>query len=170
MRVALIYPPTCDPTAPYLSVPTLTAWLRTHDVEVVPIDANVEAWEWLLQRPRLEGVHAAVERRIAELEEQAALSHQDQLAYAQLWSARADAEIAPRGIEDALATLRDREAFWDPKRYDAAVATVDAAQRAISAAYAPLAVDFTSYRTPFSLLSAEEIERDAAPERDPFQA
>ena len=28
MRVALIYPPTCDPTAPYLSVPTLTAWLR----------------------------------------------------------------------------------------------------------------------------------------------
>ena len=23
MRVALIYPPTCDPTAPYLAVPTL---------------------------------------------------------------------------------------------------------------------------------------------------
>ena len=28
MKVALIYPPTCDPTAPYLSVPTLTGFLR----------------------------------------------------------------------------------------------------------------------------------------------
>jgi len=28
MKVALIYPPTCDPTGPYLSVPMLTAYLR----------------------------------------------------------------------------------------------------------------------------------------------
>lgn len=168
MRVVLIYPPTCDPTAPYLSVPTLAAWLRTHGVEVVPIDANVEAWEFLLERERLERTRDAIERRIEALEKKPRLAHEDQLAYAQLWAARADSEVAPRAIDEALRTLRDRAAFYDPERYDAAVATVDAAQRAISAAHAPLAVDFTSYRTPFSLLTAEEIERDAAADRDPF--
>ena len=34
MKIALIYPPTCDPTAPYLSLPTLTGYLRAHGVEV----------------------------------------------------------------------------------------------------------------------------------------
>ena len=33
--VALIYPPTCDPTAPYLAVPMLTGFLREHGVEYV---------------------------------------------------------------------------------------------------------------------------------------
>jgi len=164
VRVVLIYPPTCDPTAPYLSVPTLTAWLRKHGVDVVPVDANVEAWESLLTEERLERTRVAIERRIAALEKKPALAHEDQLVYGQLWAGR---EV-PRGIERALATLRDREAFYDAKRYGAAVATVDAAQRSISAAYAPLAADFVSYRTPFSLLTAEEIERDAAPDRDPF--
>lgn len=50
MKVALIYPPTCDPTNPYLSVPTLTAYLRSHAVEVLPIDADVEAHDRLLRR------------------------------------------------------------------------------------------------------------------------
>ncbi|HEY1960313.1 MAG TPA: radical SAM protein [Polyangiaceae bacterium] len=168
MRVVLIYPPTCDPTAPYLSLPTLTAWLRKHDVEVVPIDANVGAWDFLLSPERLGRMREAIDARIGALENKSALSHEEQLVYAQLWSARADAEIAPSRIADATRAVRDRDAFYDPEKYDAAVATIDAAQRAISAAYAPLAVDFVSYRTPFSLLSAEEIERDAAPERDPF--
>ena len=48
MRVALVYPPTCDPTAPYLAVPTLTAFLRANGVSVLPVDANVEAFDELL--------------------------------------------------------------------------------------------------------------------------
>jgi hypothetical protein len=170
MRVALIYPPTCDPTAPYLSVPTLAAWLRQHDVEVTTIDANLEAWEALLTREALEDIRARIETRIRHLEAKSALAHEDQLVYAELWSARGDADAAPSAIDQAVATLRDREAFYDPDRYDQAVAVVQAAQRAISAAHAPLALDFVAYRTPFSLLSAEEIERDASPDRDPFHA
>ncbi len=50
MKVALIYPPTCDPTAPYIAVPALTGYLRQHGVEVLPIDANLEAWDHLLRR------------------------------------------------------------------------------------------------------------------------
>jgi hypothetical protein len=170
MRVALVYPPSCDPTAPYLSVPTLTAWLRAHGVDVVPVDANVEAWEWLLSRRRLEAIAARVEARIEALESRATLGHDEQLEYAALWAARGDAAAAPRAIEEALAVLRDRSGkrFYDERAYANAVATVEAAQRAISAAYHPLSLDFVAYRTPFSLLDAGEIARDASPERDPF--
>ncbi|MEK7468106.1 MAG: radical SAM protein [Planctomycetota bacterium] len=168
MKVALIYPPTCDPTAPYLSVPTLAAWLRKHGVEVLPVDANLESWEWLLQRGSLTALGERIEGRLSALEEKPALSHVDQLDYAALWAARGDAAAVPRAIDRALATLRDPEAFYDPGAYAGAVAVVEAAQRVVSAAYAPLTLDFVSYRTPFSLLSAEEIARDASAERDPF--
>jgi hypothetical protein len=171
MRVALVYPPSCDPTAPYLSVPTLTAWLRAHGVDVLPIDANVEGWEWLLSRTHLEGLAARIESRLAQLDAKPSLSHEDQLAYAALWSARGDAHAAPRAIDEALAVLRDRTGrrFYDAVAYADAVATVDAAQRVVSAAHHPLSLDFVAYRTPFSLLSAEEIANDSAEGRDPFR-
>ncbi|HEX8790193.1 MAG TPA: radical SAM protein [Polyangiaceae bacterium] len=171
MRVALVYPPSCDPTAPYLSVPTLAAWLRANGVEVVPVDANVEAWESLLTPASLERLGARIEVRLASLDALASLSHEDQLAYAALSAAREDAATTPAAIEDALAVLRDRSGrrFYDPRDYARAVATVDAAQRVVSAAHHPLSLDFVAYRTPFSLLSAEEIARDAGDGRDPFR-
>ena len=44
---------------PLLSLPTLTGWLRTHGVEVLPVDANVEAFDTLLRR---EPLHALAKR------------------------------------------------------------------------------------------------------------
>jgi anaerobic magnesium-protoporphyrin IX monomethyl ester cyclase len=168
MNVALIYPPSCDPTAPYLSLPTLTAWLRTNGVDVMPIDANLEAWESLLARAPLEKLRRRVELRLARLEKQSSLSHDDQLLYATLWRARGEAADVPRAIDAAIATLRDRTRFYDDQAYEAAVATIEAAQRVVSAAFAPTSLDFVAYRTPFSLLTADEIARDACADRDPF--
>jgi hypothetical protein len=170
MKVALIYPPSCDPTAPYLAIPTLTAWLRKHDVEVLPIDANLECWEALLTRAALEGHARAIEARLSALDAKDALTHEEQLDYVTLWRARGDAAAVPEAIDDALATLRDRARFYDEAAYERAVAVIEAAQRVVSAAHAPLSVDFVAYRTPFSLLNAEEIANDAREARNPFHA
>ena len=43
MKIALVYPPTCDPTAPYLAVPALTGFLRANGVEVLPAYGAVTA-------------------------------------------------------------------------------------------------------------------------------
>ena len=170
MKIALIYPPTCDPTAPYLSVPTLTGYLREHGVEVRPIDANVEAYSRLLCRETLTALAGRIEERWAKLKRKSALTHAEQLAGAALWESREDARSAPCAIDDAVAVLRDRsgERFFDPPQYEAAIDTVESALRLVSAAYAPLSLDFTAYRTPFSLLTIREILEDARPERDPF--
>lgn len=170
MRIALIYPPTCDPTAPYLAVPMLTGYLRAHGVEVLPVDANLEAYDELLEPGPLTQVRDRLEDRLMRLDRRASLGHIEQLAYGSLWRARGDAHAAPLGITQAKATLRDPEAFYDPARYGEAVATIEAALRAVSAAHGPLHLDFTAYRTPFSLLSMDEIAADAEPKRDPFDA
>ncbi|MCE5262192.1 MAG: B12-binding domain-containing radical SAM protein, partial [Deltaproteobacteria bacterium] len=170
MKIALIYPPTCDPTAPYLSLPTLTGYLRAHGVEVLPVDANVEAYSRLLCRESLTTLAGRVAERWAKLKRKSAWTHGEQLAAAALWEARADARTAPGAIDDAISVLRDRsgERFFDPAQYEGAVAAVESALRLVSAAHTPLSCDFAAYRTPFSLLTIREIENDARPERDPF--
>ncbi len=76
----------------------------------------------------------------------------------------------PKGIDEAVAILRDPVRFFDGELYARAVDTIDAGLRVISAAYAPLQLDFTGYRTPFAFTTPEEIAHDASPERDPFDA
>jgi anaerobic magnesium-protoporphyrin IX monomethyl ester cyclase len=168
VHVALVYPPATDPTAPYLAVPMLTGFLRAHGVRVTPVDANVEAFDALLSPAGLAAARDRIEAHLTRLEQRPTLDHEGQLAYAALWRARGDAHAAPAGIDEAKATLRDPEAFYEPDAYAAAVATIEAALRSVSASYFPLRVDFTAYRTPFALTTPEEIARDAAPERDPF--
>jgi hypothetical protein len=168
MKIALVYPPTCDPTAPYLAVPMLTGFLRAHGVEVLPVDANLEAFDALLRPRPLAALRDRVERRLRELERRPALDHSAALEYHALWQARGDAHEVPGAIADAVDTLRDPARFYEPDAYARAVDTIDAALRVVSAAHAPLRLDFTAYRTPFALTTPEEIARDAAPERDPF--
>jgi hypothetical protein len=148
----------------------LTGFLRSRGVEVLPIDANVESWDGLLRREALAKVRERGLRRLRRLERRPQLGHVEQRAYAALWAARGDLELAPERIEAAVEVLRDRERLYDPEAYDGAVQTVEAALRALSAAYAPLELSFTAYRTPFALLTPEEIALDARPERDPFYA
>jgi radical SAM superfamily enzyme YgiQ (UPF0313 family) len=168
MSIALVYPPTCDPAAPYLALPSLTGFLRSNGARVVPIDANVEAWDDILSPAGLAAVRDRIEGRLVELEARSSLAHEAQLELAALAFALADAHAAPRGIAEAKAILRDPVAFYDPDRYADAVTTVGASLRAVSAAYHPLTVDFTAYRTPFGLLTLEDAAREAEAERNPF--
>lgn len=166
MKIALIYPPACDPTAPYPSLPALAGFLRPQGIDVTLIDANLEGFLGLLRRDRLTALGERIERRTAALQRRRALDHQAQLELLTLLRVRDEARAVPAGIGPALRSLRTPERFTDPQAYASAVATVDAALRVISAAHAPLHLDFLAYRTPFALTCPDEIARDAA--NDPF--
>src|SRR5438477_4781264 len=120
-KVALVYPPTCDPTAPYLAVPMLTGFLRTHGVDVLPIDANVEAFDGLLACKSMTALAERLEARLAQLDGRRSLPHTEQLEYAALVRARGDARAVPGAIDDAKATLRDEARFFDRGAYASAV-------------------------------------------------
>jgi len=168
VKIALVYPPTCDPTAPYLAVPMLTGFLRAHGVDVLPIDANVEAYDRLLRPQPLAACAERVEARLRKLDRRASLDHVARRAYLQLWRARGDAGAAPAGIAEARAVLKDPERFFVAEDYERAVETMDSALRLVSAAHAPLDLTFSGYRTPFALTTPDEIADDARAERDPF--
>ena len=80
MKIALIYPPTADPTAPYLSLPALAGFLRSRGIEVLVVDANLEAWESLLTTEHLSEIGARIEERLKRLERRPSLNHTEQLA------------------------------------------------------------------------------------------
>jgi hypothetical protein len=148
----------------------LTGFLRRHGVEVLPIDANVEAYDALLAPAPLAALRDRLEARLAKLDRRPSLDHAAQRAYLQLWRARGDAWAAPDGIAEARAVLKDEARFFEVEPYERAVETLDAALRVVSAAYAPLDLSFSGYRTPFALTTPEEIAHDADAERDPFDA
>ncbi len=170
MKVALIYPPTCDPTAPYISVPLLTAVLRREGVETTPIDANIEAYDRLLRGVSLKKAADRAVARLNALERKISLGHEEQLLLGRLRDLDVLVSWAPDNIEDAVGVLRDKtgKLFFDPSEYEKAVFTVEAGLRIVGAAFGRLEMDFTRYRTPFSLLSMERIKEDARPENNPF--
>ena len=170
MKLALIFPPACDPTAPYPSVPALAGFLRPQGVDVLSIDANLEGFSWLLRREPLSRLAGTIERRWANLRRRRSLDHQAQLELLALGRVRGEARAVPGGIDSALSILRRPERFFDPGMYADAVTTVGAALRVISAAHTPLQLDFTAYRSPFALTTPEEMARDAEPDRDPFDS
>ena len=103
MTIALIYPPTCDPTAPYLSLPALTAWLRAHGKKVLPIDANVEAYDKLLQGEILEELIKKIRAALGKLDKKPFLDHRDQLCYARLRETEKNCSWVPGAMDDAVA-------------------------------------------------------------------
>ncbi|MFA5904739.1 MAG: radical SAM protein, partial [Desulfobacula sp.] len=172
MTIALIYPPTCDPTAPYLSLPTLTAWLRAHGETVLPIDANVEAYDGLLRGNVMEATAKKIRTTLEKLDKKSSLNHRDQMHLSRLREAAGDILWVPKAMDNAVAILRDKtgKRFFSSPDYEQAVQTVQAGLNMTGAAYHPLSLDFTGYRTPFSLLTPEQIRVDAAPEKNPFHA
>ena len=146
----------------------LAGFLRAHGVTVTPIDANLEAFDAILDGRAMTALARRLERSIDVLEGRKRLGHSEQLRYLTLLRARGDARLAARDVDDAKAVLRDESRFFDPVAYDAATRVVDAALRVVSAVHFPTHVDFTAYRTPFGMLSHEEIRRASGVEEDPF--
>jgi len=172
MKTVLIFPPTADPTAPYLALPALAGFLRAAGEEVILIDANVEAYHSLLQPAFLTHCQERIDARFSTIKRKAHLRHDEKLAFPTLAAARNLASFRPDKVSEALARLKEPGGidFYEPQLYESAIATISDALQLISATFTPLILDFTQYRTPFSLLSLEEIERDARPERNPFAA
>lgn len=170
MKIALIYPPTADPTAPYLSVPALSGYLKANGVEVLSIDANIEAYDHLFKQETLSSIANRLEHKLKRLNGKTVLSHEEHLSYLDLMHSRWSARAIPEKIEDAVSVMRDKSGarFYDPYQYETATAVIEHALNLVSAAYTPLKIDFSGYRTPFSLLNPKEIRADADPERNPF--
>lgn len=140
MKVALVFPPQGHFTQPYLSLPSLTAYLRQQGLEDVhQLDESIAAYDHFLTRERL----ARSLERVRAGEGLAALDVRDGLDYSAMERYQTLSEIDLIGeavvdsIEEAKRVLRSPRDFYDYERYVWAGRTVEQALRLFSAEFAP---------------------------------
>ena len=160
MRVALIFPPQGHFTQPYLSLPSLKAYLNQQGYDDVhQLDVNIEAYDHFLSKERLT---RALER-IAAAPRLEALDRKDELRFSDMERYRTFSEIALVGeevaesIEEAKRVLRTPAEFYDYERYLWAGRTVEQALRVFSAEYAPTKLSAHGFVMRHRIESSDEI-------------
>ncbi len=168
MNVALIFPPQGHFTQPYLSLPSLAAWLRQNGIErVEQIDANIEAYDWILSKERL-GRSLAKLRESGEferLESSGGLNYSGMERYQQLSEIELIGDEVVAGIEEAKRILRSPEDFYDYEKYLWAGRTLEQGLRLFSAEFAPTRLTAHGFIMRHSIERSAEIV-EAASNRD----
>jgi radical SAM superfamily enzyme YgiQ (UPF0313 family) len=169
MRTLLVYPPQAHPTQPFLCLPSLVAWLRANGFpDTHQRDLNLEAHEWYLRRERLARSRDRVHEAFAALTADRPLPLPEMDRFRVLAEAHASADAVVDGIEDALATLRDPELFYDYDRYLRAVKLLDRAFRLISAEHYPSSLTPHNYTLSYSIEKESEVLAAVGDERANF--
>ena len=159
MKVALVFPPQGHFTQPYLSLPSLAAWLRQHGIEVEMIDANIEAYDHFLSSGRLarslERVRAG--EGLASLDALPSLGFSEMERYQRLSEIDLVGDELVARIDEAKRVMRTPAEFYDYHRYLWAGRTLEQGLRLLSAEYAPTRLTAHGFVTRYSVERSEEI-------------
>ncbi|MFH0946886.1 MAG: radical SAM protein [Planctomycetota bacterium] len=166
-KILFVYPPTADPTGPYLSIPCLKAAVEERGHDATVLDLNLAGYLDLLTGERLREIAGDCRKRLASLPV-TGLAWPQAAEYLALSVAVHDADGVASEIDGAVRGLRDPEQFHDSDRYQRISTLLERALALISARHFPLELSFTRYDAPFSLNTAEEIERASGPDANPF--
>jgi radical SAM superfamily enzyme YgiQ (UPF0313 family) len=143
MKVMLLFPPNWTPTMPHLALPTLTAYLRSHGVDVIQRDLNVELFDTILTRDYLK---ESLERLRTEYGSTAtrrsARLRQPKPERIQ-WALRMGPQLAAQ-VEAAKRVLRSDAFFDGPSGLNAFRTIVDALELA-SLPFFPATLHLQSY-------------------------
>lgn len=142
MNVRLLYPPFADPTQPYVSLPTLKGFLRSHGLDATVIDLNVEAAHALLSPRRVLEQAEALAERFSVLNRRPALDGPQQMEYLALAQARPAVLRGLTARGSAADTLQDKARFYELRHYRAVRDQAEDALSALSAAHFPFAYSF----------------------------
>lgn len=171
MRVCLVFPPPFELTQPYLSVPTLSAFLARHGHDAVQRDLNVEVFDHFVNAATLEGVHASICRQLDELEER-----KEPQELGDAGSASAGRIAALERARDLCPALIPRceeikqgfrgEAFFDPALYSRNFRLLHRVCETVSAAHYPTVLTPISFGMRHWRISVQHIIEALHDERE----
>lgn len=162
MKVLLLFPPSWHPSQPYLSLPSLTAFLRQNGVrDVVQRDVNIELLDILLTKKTCSEFYQRIVDTLRTMDSPGESSRRGASPdYQEKRQALVNAlELIPSVIdkvEPAKNTLRS-EGFYDLERYIASVNTVNETLGILSAAYYPSSMTALNNDMRYSVYSSREI-------------
>ena len=153
MKVMLIFPPDWYPSEPYLSLPTLTAFLRAAVHHVIQKEVYLEMYDWYFSGDFLRRVLKRVPQqldRLRKLSKKRDLEDWEtdlQLALCDLTRDRI-AQLT-KDAEEAKRIVRSEE-FYDADKLEWAIATFRNVTAAISLVYAPARICMPPMETDLS--------------------
>lgn len=166
MKVLLLFPPSWHPSQPYLSLPSLTAFLRQNGVDnVIQRDLNIELLDILLTKKTCAEFYQKITDKLRRRERQSLETprrgvfssdfHEKGRALAE--AAQAIPSIIDK-IEPAKNTLRS-EGFYDLDQYMQAIHTINESLGIMSALYYPSVMNAVSNNMKYSVYSSQDIFR-----------
>lgn len=169
LKIMLIFPSQYIPISPYLSLPSLTAYLQGKGLTVIQRDFNVETYDLMLTKEYLEKIYERVCRSFSKLDSKNELSAAEQKYYDALFATRALAPGLIRVIDEAKRVFRSRRDFYDFGTYCRARKDICHALELISAAYYPTELGFSSFRMGKSRESSRRVMgATLSREKNPF--
>ena len=147
MKILLLFPPHWVPAMPHLALPTLTAYLRAHGVEVIQRDLNVEFFDALLTRGALDDAVVRLRERLPSVSGPAAQIY------------RAALQDGPRlaaQVESAKAIFRSPD-FLDGEASLPAFLTLAQSLDLASLPFAPTELGLTNFRPPIPADSSQAL-------------
>src|SRR3989304_767050 len=157
MFTKLIFPPQWIPTQPYLSIPSLTAFLKANHYDVEQMDINVSFYEDILSKSALRTFHERAYLKFQKLEYKKKLQPAFQKQYATLSSSILFSDYILDEVEDAKKTLRDKNKFYDIEGLFGVFKILELGLKLASAAYYPTNLTFHAYDMRYSCRSSKDV-------------
>lgn len=157
MLTKLIFPPQWIPTQPYLSLPSLTAFLKASGCNVEQIDVNVSFYDDLLSRKGMQECYEKACAGFQKLEASIELASGDKEKYALLGGSILAGKYAIDRIDDAKSVLRDKDRFYDYSELNDAFRTLELGLKLASSAYYPTNLTFHAYDMRYSCRKSPDV-------------
>lgn len=157
MRTILLFPPAADPSQPYLSLPSLTAFLKQHGYSVIQRDVNIEAYETLLTGERLYQSYQRIYTVFSQLEQKDHLTYSEQKKYKSLALALLGAFDIIQNIDEAKEVMRNKKDFYDASKYAHHRVIIKRGLDLISAEYYPTKWKLRDYTMGYLPTSTDDI-------------
>jgi anaerobic magnesium-protoporphyrin IX monomethyl ester cyclase len=148
MKVFLVFPPQWSPAMPHLALPVLSAYLRSHGVQVIQRDLNLETYDAILSRRHLERVVEQVRAEFSKVYRGSLPGNLQQ-------ALKQKAGIAAQ-VEQAKAVFRS-PAFYDGEKSLAAFGVIGQALELASLPFAPAKLDWFNYVAASALDSSRAL-------------
>lgn len=159
MLTKLIFPPQWIPTQPYLSLPSLTAFLKANGCDVEQMDVNVSFYDDILSKQGMQGFYERTNTKFQELESRNELPPDLQKQYTILGSSMLFGEYIIDHVDAAKKVMRDTESFYDVEKLFEAFKILELGLKLASSAYYPTNLTFHAYDMRHSCRSSKDVLR-----------
>ncbi|MFZ2411886.1 MAG: radical SAM protein [Candidatus Methanoperedens sp.] len=157
MLTKLLFPPQWIPTQPYLSLPSLTAFLKANNCNVEQKDINISFYDALLSKSGLRSFYERANLKFQELESKRELSSKLQKQYAALGSTILFSDQVINEVDSAKKILKNRKDFYDIEELFRAFKILELGLKLASSAYYPTNLTFHAYDMRYSCRSSKDV-------------